>query len=143
VMAMFRSEFPGILNWALEGCLEWQKNGLGVPDEVINATRAYEAEQDTFAMFLEEKCVLAPNARVLSLALYREYKSWAEQNGETAVSHKMFAQFMSERGFVKTKTAKGALYSGIGVRVEDSDENAGTGTPTSRHAAHDQEGEEL
>ncbi len=119
VMAMFRREFPGILNWALEGCLEWQRNGLGVPEEVVAATREYEAEQDTFAMFLEEKCVRAPNARVLSLALYREYKSWAEQYGESPVSHKMFASFMSERGFGKTKTNRGFLYSGVGVRTED------------------------
>ena len=25
VMEMFRTEFPGILNWAIEGCLEWQR----------------------------------------------------------------------------------------------------------------------
>jgi putative DNA primase/helicase len=118
-MAMFRREFSGILNWALEGCLEWQRNGLGVPEEVLAATREYEAEQDTFAMFLEEKCVRAPNARVLSLALYREYKCWAEQYGESPVSHKMFASFMSERGFEKTKTNRGFLYSGVGVRTED------------------------
>jgi putative DNA primase/helicase len=119
VMAMFRREFSGILNWALEGCLEWQRDGLGVPEEVVQATREYEAEQDTFAMFLEEKCVRAPNARVLSLALYREYKSWAEQYGEAPVSHKMFGSFLSERGFEKTRTNRGFLYSGVGLRTED------------------------
>ena len=119
VMAMFRSEFPGILNWAIEGCLEWQRTGLGVPEEVIEATREYEAEQDTFAMFLDEKCVRVPNARVLSITLYREYKAWAEQYGETIVSHKMFATLMSERGFGKTRSNRGFLYSGIGLRAED------------------------
>jgi len=119
VMAMFQAELPGILNWAIEGCLAWQRDGLGVPDEVITATREYEAEQDTFAMFLEERCVRVPNARVLSLALYREYKAWAEEHGETPASHKTFASLMSERGFAKTKTMKGALYSGIGLRTED------------------------
>ena len=85
----------------------------------MEATKEYESEQDTFAMFLEEKCIRAPNARALSLTLYREYKAWAEQYGEAAVSHKMFASFMSERGFAKSKTMKGALYSGIGLRAED------------------------
>lgn len=119
VMAMFQAELPGILNWAIEGCLEWQRDGLGVPDEVISATREYEAEQDTFSMFLDEKCVRAPNARALSLALYREHKAWAEQYGESPVSHKTFASLMSERGFAKTKTMKGALYSGVGLRTEE------------------------
>ena len=119
VMAMFQAELPGILNWAIEGCLEWQRDGLGVPEEVLAATREYEAEQDTFAMFLEERCVRTPNARVLSLKLYQDYKSWAEQYGETPVSHKAFASMMSERNFKRTKTMKGALYAGVGIRLED------------------------
>jgi len=144
VMAMFRREFSGILNWALEGCVEWQRNGLGIPEEVVAATREYEAEQDTFAMFLEEKCVRAPNARVLSLALYREYKSWAEQYGESPVSHKMFASFMSERGFEKTKTMKGALYSGVGLRTEDYYDTPRSATPPRQtHLVQDEEGEEV
>lgn len=144
VMAMFRREFSGILNWALEGCVEWQRNGLGIPEEVVAATREYEAEQDTFAMFLEEKCVRAPNARALSLALYREYKSWAEQYGESPVSHKMFASFMSERGFEKTKTMKGALYSGVGLRTEDYYDTQRSATPPRQtHLVQDEEGEEV
>ena len=119
VMAMFQAELSGILNWAIEGCLEWQRDGLGVPEEVLAATREYEAEQDTFAMFLEERCVRTANARVLSIDLYREYKAWAEQYGETPVSHKAFASMMSERGFKKSRTKKGLLYAGIGIRIED------------------------
>ena len=119
VMAMFQAELSGILNWAIEGCLEWQRDGLGVPEEVLAATREYEAEQDTFAMFLEERCVRTANARVLSIDLYREYKAWAEQYGETPVSHKAFASMMSERGFKKSRAKKGLLYAGIGLRLED------------------------
>jgi putative DNA primase/helicase len=144
VMAMFHAEFPGILRWAVEGCLEWRRNGLGVPEEVVEATREYEAEQDTFAMFLEEKCVQASNARALSLTLYREYKSWAEQYGETPVSHKTFASFMSERGFAKTKTMKGALYAGVGLRAEDHyDAPRGTVPPAQTAWVHDRDGEEV
>ena len=36
--AKLLAELPGILNWALQGCLEWQKNGLGEPDAVTKAT---------------------------------------------------------------------------------------------------------
>jgi P4 family phage/plasmid primase-like protien len=145
VMAMFQSELPGILNWAIEGCLEWQRDGLGVPDEVINATREYESEQDTFSMFLEEKCVRAGNARVLSLALYREYKTWAEEHGETAASHKTFASLMSERGFAKSKTMKGALYSGLGLRTEDHYDSPKPAQPMPRQSRFDRDddGEEV
>jgi putative DNA primase/helicase len=145
VMAMFQSELSGILNWAIEGCLEWQRDGLGVPDEVINATREYEAEQDTFSMFLEERCVRAPNARVMSLALYREYKAWAEEHGETPASHKTFASLMSERGFAKAKTMKGALYSGLGLRTEDHYDTPKEAQTVSRQSRldRDDDGEEV
>jgi putative DNA primase/helicase len=145
VMAMFQAELPGILNWALEGCLEWQRDGLGVPDEVINATREYETEQDTFSMFLEENCVRTPNARVMSLALYRQYKTWAEEHGETPASHKTFASLMSERGFIKAKTKIGALYSGVGLRTEEhyDTQNGVHASPRQSRFNHDDDGEEV
>jgi putative DNA primase/helicase len=145
VMAMFQSELPGILNWAIEGCMEWQRDGLGVPDEVIDATREYESEQDTFSMFLEEKCVRVANARVLSLALYREYKTWAEEHGETPASHKTFASLMSERGFAKSKTKVGALYSGVGLRTDDHYDSpkAAQSVPRQSRFDHDDDGEEV
>jgi putative DNA primase/helicase len=115
VMAMFQAELPGILNWAIEGCLEWQRDGLGVPEEIAAATQEYEAEQDTFAMFLDERCVRTPNARASSLELYQAYRAWSEQRGESAVTHKTFASLMSERSFAKSKTKTGAIYFGIGL----------------------------
>jgi putative DNA primase/helicase len=116
---------------------------LGVPEEVVEATNEYEAEQDTFAMFLEEKCFQVPNARALSLSLYRAYKAWAEQQGESPVSHKMFASLMSERAFSKTKTAKGALYSGIGLRAEDHYDTPKEQTPRASIAEEERDGEEV
>jgi P4 family phage/plasmid primase-like protien len=145
VMAMFESELPGILNWGIEGCLEVQRDGLGVPDEVINATLEYEAEQDTFSMFLEEKCVRAANASALSLALYREYTAWTNEHGEKPASHKAFASLMSERGFAKTKTAKGALYSSVGLVTADHYDvpKAAQTPPRPSWSDHDENGEEV
>jgi putative DNA primase/helicase len=143
-MAMFQAELPGILNWAIKGCLEWQRDGLGEPEEVVKATKEYEAEQDTFAMFLEEKCICSSKAEVLSLPLYREYKIWAEEHGETAPSHKVFAALMSERGFKKKKTERGILYSGIGLRSEDQPDTPSPANGVWGDARFDhEEGEEV
>jgi len=147
VTAMFQAEFPGILNWAIQGCLEWQRDGLGVPEEVVAATREYEAEQDTFAMFLTEKCVRVPNARAGSTALYKTYRTWAEEHGENPVSHKVFASLMSERGFRKDRMKIGFVYFGIGLLADDvydmpraNGSNRGNGNDW---AARDEEGEEI
>ena len=144
VMEIFAREYSGILSWGIEGCLEWQRNGLGVPDEVVAATKEYEAEQDTFAMFLDEKCVRVPNARALSMDVYRAYKAWAEQRGESPVSHKTFASLMSERNFTKAKTMKGALYSGIGLLGETHYDLPGQQTaPRQNQLISTDEGEEV
>ena len=34
LVAKLKAEAPGILRWALEGCLEWQRQGLGLPAAV-------------------------------------------------------------------------------------------------------------
>ena len=53
-----RAEWPSILRWAVSGCLEWQKNGLQPPQEVLEATAAYQAEQDLLNEWLDERCVV-------------------------------------------------------------------------------------
>lgn len=140
---MFQEEFPGILNWAIEGCLEWQGNGLGIPEEVVEATKEYEAEQDTFAMFLEDKCVRVPNARAGSTALYKAYRAWAEEHGENPVSHKVFASLLSERGFQKEQTRTGIVYLGVGLRAEEHYDAPRMPTPTRSPFGVDEQGEEV
>ena len=41
-----RAEFPGVLDWAIRGCLEWQQHGLNPPAIVLNATADYLAGED-------------------------------------------------------------------------------------------------
>ena len=75
----------------------------------------------------------------------RAYKAWAEEHGETAVSHKTFASLMSERGFAKTKTKVGALYSGVGLRTDDHYDSpkAAQSVPRQSRFDHDDDGEEI
>ena len=45
-----RSEYPRILSWMIEGCLEWQDRGLGEPPQAILAeTKVYFTEEDSHA----------------------------------------------------------------------------------------------
>jgi putative DNA primase/helicase len=102
-----RAELPGILNWAIEGCLDWQRNGLGVPQVVKDATAEYRAEQDILGDFLAEKCVKDPQAWVPSGLLYKAYTGWCEDNGEKPITKTGFGIRLTERGFVQGKAAKG------------------------------------
>ena len=62
-----KAELPGILAWAVQGCLEWQREGLGMPEAVKAATANYRAEQDMLAAFLDECCLIGPRYKVCLL----------------------------------------------------------------------------
>jgi putative DNA primase/helicase len=50
------AELPGILNWAVEGCLHWQGHGLEEPEGVRRATQEYRDEQDVIGTFIRQYC---------------------------------------------------------------------------------------
>jgi len=81
-------ELPGILAWAVRGCMEWREQGLGVPPEIRAATASYKDEMDLFGGFIEEVCVAEPRAMITAKELYAVYQSWAEANGEKPRSQK-------------------------------------------------------
>jgi hypothetical protein len=41
-----KAEWPAILQWMIDGCLDWQKQGLAPPQAVTAATDAYMEAQD-------------------------------------------------------------------------------------------------
>jgi putative DNA primase/helicase len=128
-----RKERAGILQWAVEGCLEWQREGLQAPDEVRKATRAYRAEMDVIAAFIEEECVVAANATATAKALYLAYKTWCEANGERPESQRRFGGRLRERGYesgrITTGARKGAVeWYGIGLASGPEDPPRGEAT---------------
>jgi putative DNA primase/helicase len=94
-----KAELPGILNWALKGCLDWQREGLGVPVEVEEATREYREEMDVVAQFLAEICVLGPELKVTAKELYGAYVDWCKGYSEEPLSRQTLAPRLKERGF--------------------------------------------
>ncbi|MCE5200742.1 MAG: phage/plasmid primase, P4 family [Armatimonadota bacterium] len=74
-------ELPGVLQWAVEGCLEWQREGLGVPACVKAEIKSIFEQQDPLAEFLEECCVIEPAALVRTSDLYQALGEWSESKG--------------------------------------------------------------
>lgn len=121
-----RAELPGILAWAVAGCLEWQRAGLRPPAKVSAATAQYRAEQDLIASFLDECCIINSLATVTAGDLYKAYQGWARENGmeKQTLSNVKFSRQLTEKGFNVAKTADGkpdrsrtghAYYSGLGL----------------------------
>ena len=108
-------ERSGILNWALEGCRLWQRDGLEAPPQVLQATEEYRQEMDIIGLFLSERCEEKSGANVSATELYKAYKSWCEESGERPQSQRTFGSQMTERGVPRVKRGGRMVYVGIGL----------------------------
>jgi putative DNA primase/helicase len=108
-----RAELPGILAWVVRGCLEWQREGLGEPEEVRSATESYRADMDPIGEFLEEMCILNENAWTAASELRRGYLGWAKDAGENPLDWHAVTDRLKERGCREKRRHVGRGWQGI------------------------------
>jgi putative DNA primase/helicase len=116
--AKLMGEAPAILRWMIDGCLDWQQNGLKRPQSVVDATESYFSDQDSFSQWIDECCESDPgNPHKNSTAkeLYGSWSEYAQAAGESPGSQKEFADtlLMSGRGIIAKRKTKGVVYLGI------------------------------
>ena len=99
-----RAEWPGILAWAIDGCLAWQANGLAPPPVVRAATEAYLADEDNFTRWVEECCRTGRLNWASGARLWASWKAWAERSGEPPGTRKAFAQTLENHGYARRKS---------------------------------------
>ncbi len=112
------AERDGILAWALEGCLAWQRLGrLDPPPQVVAATEEYFEAEDALGRWLEERCVREANAKSLTAELFADWKQWAEAAGEFVGSQRRFSDLLITRGVEKWRNAAGIRgFRGVGLK---------------------------
>lgn len=92
-----KAEWPGILAWAIRGCMAWQRVGLSPPASVRAATAAYLEAEDALAAWIDDECHGDPNAWESTNALYFSWKRYADRSGEYSGSLKKFRQKLEDR----------------------------------------------
>jgi len=88
-----REEFPGILAWAVQGCLEWQEKGLLPPAEVLSATKSYRRDEDTFTQWIENCCELENGVKDTADNLLSSFKEYC---GLTEITPQKFTRKLNE-----------------------------------------------
>jgi len=118
--ARLEPELPGILAWAVRGCLDWQtnENRLGEPAVVTQATQAYRHEQDILAEFIEDCCILGRRATVPKSELRRQYEAWCETNSVDPVKPRTFRARLVEHGIGEDRTKTGRHWTGIRLKTD-------------------------
>lgn len=108
-------EGPGILRWLLDGLADWRKDPQWVAPEVLAATAAYQAEQDTLASFLADCCLQKDTAKTTVKALYDAYVEWSAGSGDKPMGKTTFGRKLTDRGFKQGRDEKSRLWQGIGL----------------------------
>jgi putative DNA primase/helicase len=116
-----REEWPGILAWMVEGCRSWLENGLNPPAAVQAATATYLSEEDSLVQWVEECCITDKKQWGAGAYLWASWKAWTETNNERTGSRKAFAEAMAKHGFAPIKREQIRGYSGVNLRLAESD----------------------
>lgn len=122
-----RGELRGILRWAVEGALAWQREGLTNPPIVEAATSRYRTDMDDIGAFLAECCIVSPAVGVGGRELYERFREFAKTAG-APLSNRAFSQKLQARGFCKVKRSR-IFWEGIGLLAEREDGNDHAAAP--------------
>ncbi len=100
------AEWPGILAWAVRGCLDWQQRqcDLEFPQPVREATEQYRIDSDHVADFIAECCIdwrghEGQNMKTPKENVYLAYCSWCKSVGEDLLTRNAFNSRMRIHGF--------------------------------------------
>ena len=120
-----KAEWPGILQWMVDGCIAWQERGLAPPKTVTDATAAYLEAEDAVAAWIDDECDRDPNAWERSANLFASWKEWAERSGEYVGSTKQFRERLEARGICHKPQpgTKRAGYQGLKLKPQEADNN--------------------
>ncbi len=106
------AELPGILEWAVQGCLEWQQVGLKPPKSVLTATNDYRKAENIMSQWLEECCVRGDGMSALAPVLL---KSFIEFSGWRNTTPQKLGRMLSDAGFEKQRTNGNNIWHGLDV----------------------------
>jgi putative DNA primase/helicase len=122
-----RAEYPGILQWAIEGCLMWQREGLNPPAAVRDATSNYLAEEDAIGRWIEDRCTLGSCYWTAGKRLFADWQDWCNQTGESPGTQKRLTQRLHARGIPSKRDEATGTRGLIGI---------GLGTDGPTHPTH-------
>lgn len=117
-----------ILAWAVEGCLAWQKSGLGTSAAIDESTASYRRDNDRTAGFFQDNCAFESEAKVSASDLRRAYEDWCKEEG---VRHPLNGNDLGERlvkrGCQPLKSNGRRIWKGVRLleRWEDPTQPAG------------------
>jgi putative DNA primase/helicase len=93
----------------------WQQEGLNVPTEVLNTSRASRNDQDSIGAFLNSSCVFDAQKLTPASELYAAYEKYCSEMGFFCESQRRFGSSLGKRGLQRTRHGARGRYAWIGI----------------------------
>lgn len=114
---------PTILQWLFDGCADYIKNGLSAPECIVEATKSYRKLHDRIGNFLEDRCEIGEDKKVIRGALYSAYSQWCVQpdNRYKPMGSTTFYNEIAMRGYPIKHRNDGTFVFGMDIKEEQTD----------------------
>lgn len=111
------AEAAGILAWAVEGAVEWFRNGLGEAKSVRKATDAYREESDILGQWIADRVRRVKGAFAPSAEVFKSFDWWCSSSGVTHTwkpgtftkALRARGEFLIGKAYVRGEEARGIL----------------------------------
>ncbi|AKJ72333.1 DNA polymerase/primase [Gordonia phage GMA4] len=116
-------EGPGILAWIVDGAAR-ALDGLDEPASVMEATRQYAAEEDSFGQFVTD-CLHVSHAdngmvKAKTVDIRKAYSRWCSDAGRPEMSAQAFSRELVRRTGAKATRSHGTRFY-VGIALIDTD----------------------
>jgi putative DNA primase/helicase len=119
LVSELKPERPEILRWMLDGCLDWQAEGLIVPAKVTAATDSYFENQNTFSLWMEEFCTIDQGNKWVwetPSRLFESYAAFCKLGHIDPGTLQTFGDLLENAGFPRERKHSGRRHSGISLK---------------------------
>jgi putative DNA primase/helicase len=114
-----KGEWPAILRWMIEGCLEWQAEGLNPPSTVRDATEAYLDAEDLIGEWIGRECEQGKSYETTIKALFKSWKQFAEAADEFVGSSRAMAEELEKRGYQRHRIGNARDKGFLGLKLKE------------------------
>lgn len=115
-----KEEWPGILQWIIDGAVAWYRSGLSAPAAVRAATNDYLSEEDLIEKWMEECCERHSMHSVPRIDAYLSWADFAKSNGEEPGNSRSFYQKVEAHGIRSGKSGSARTFKGIRLKPTEN-----------------------
>jgi phage/plasmid-associated DNA primase len=128
-------EGPAIMHWLMQARAEYLREGLSLPQSMVDARDAYLNSQDALRRFIEEQCQFDREAKTPSHDLFDQWRAWRELEGlpyalsgtcstfcRSLLGHELCEGRVTGR-FLGSRAKRVRTICGLRLRIDDEEED--------------------